>query len=107
MTDKQLLKISNLASLNEEDLNYFLSLSEKGKVEIISNLIKYHYAKVEIGSSTYQDLFNAYKGSWVLEKVYRNNQYLREGYTLIYTKTGIIRELTSDIYMDMGKLLVH
>jgi hypothetical protein len=55
----------------------------------------------------YDKLQLAYRASWTLEKIYRNNKIIREGITLVYTTTGLIREAVNDVYYNKEALTIH
>lgn len=95
-----------LYDLSDEKLDNILNLSEDNLHYYINSLILRFYKDVD--TDTYIKLKNAYKGSFVLEKLYRTNSLLVQNYTAIYTKTGLMRELVSDLYsLDAEKLAIH
>lgn len=97
-----------LYELEDNILEYILDLPEQELADYIHILIARFYGHTEKGSSTYLKLFAAYHSSFLLEKAYRAETYLNSNYTAIYTKTGLIRELVSDLYsIGKEKLAIH
>lgn len=95
-----------LYDLSDDKLNDILNLSEDDLHYYIHSLISRFYKDVD--TDTYIKLKNAYKGSFVLEKLYRANSILINNYTAIYTKTGLVRELVNDLYsLDAEKVAIH
>lgn len=87
-----------LYELDEETLNFILSLSSSELDRYIHALITRFYRKQLNNKEYYNKLVEAYKASFILEKLYRTNNSVNENYTAIYTKTGLIREIMSDLY---------
>ena len=42
-----------------------------------------------------------------VEKLYRSNRFFQESFTMIYTKTGLIRNIVNDIYFLEDDLITH
>ena len=87
-----------LYELDDETLNFILSLNSSELDRYIHALISRFYRKQLSNTEFYDKLVNAYKSSFILEKLYRTNVTVNENYTAIYTKTGLIREIISDLY---------
>ena len=103
------MTIKNLVLKNvpEDKLDSVLALSESEKAVFFSNLIQKYYPTVEIGSDQFEILKANYLSSWITEKIYRNNTYMSSCFSVIYTKTGLIRNICNDIYYTSDDLIVH
>lgn len=96
-----------LYDLDTDILNALL-LDEAELNKYIAFLIEKYYASVQPDTSEYKKLHNAYKSSFILEKLYRSYEYISDNYTAIYTKTGILRELTNDLYsIETNKVVIN
>ena len=87
-----------LTNLSDQELDTILNLSSEEKEEYILSLIETFYSKFKLTEQQVSELFLAYLSSFELEKVYRTNVKFQCGFTLIYTNTGLIREVTNDLY---------
>jgi hypothetical protein len=97
-----------LHELEDEVLDHILKLPVAELDSYIYALICRFYTNTEVGSDSYKSLYESYKASFVLEKLYRVNSVLAEQYTAIYTKTGLIREIVLDLYsIRTEQLAIH
>ena len=96
-----------LFNLPEERLNYILALPDEQKTGFFHSIITRYFNDEDLTSEKYKELQLAYKASFMLEKVYRNNKALKEGFRPIYTKTGLIRDLVNDLYFTDDNLITH
>lgn len=97
-----------LHELEDSSLDEILNLDISDLEDYINSLILNYYPKIEVGSQSYLSLVLAYKASFILEKVYRHTGILSDNFTAIYTKTGLIREIVSDLYaIDATKLSIN
>jgi hypothetical protein len=87
-----------LFELDDDTLNFILELRETELDRYIHALICRFYYKHLKNDDYYNKLVKAYKSSFILEKLYRVNSSFNKNYTAIYTKTGLIREIVSDLY---------
>ena len=55
----------------------------------------------------YEDLLESYISSIYVEKLYRSNRFFQESFTMIYTKTGLVRNIVNDIYFLEDDLITH
>ena len=99
MIEDLAIKVAKLNQLSEVELNQLLVLEEADKNSLIYYLIKNHYPNIALGEEEYYKLALSYRASWVLEKIYRNNVILRESYSTIYTKSGLMKEIALNQYM--------
>ena len=97
-----------LYELEDEVLDHIINLPSAELDSYIYALICRFYTNVEVDSEYYKSLYNSYKASIVLEKLYRVNSVLANQYTAIYTKTGLIREIVLDLYsIGTEQLAIH
>ena len=87
-----------LQELSDEELDHIINLSPTDFVKYVHNLICNYYSNTPIGSERYNALLNSYRGSFTTEYIYRNNPILHKNFTVIYTRTGLIREMVNDLY---------
>ena len=87
-----------LYELDDDTLDFILDLTTTELDRYIHALICRFYYKQLKNEEYYSKLVKAYKASFILEKLYRVNKNFNENYTAIYTKTGLIREIMSDLY---------
>lgn len=97
----------NLGELEESKLDFILSFDEEDKTQFFDSLISRFYPKVERNSEYYLALQAYYRGSWATEKLYRNNKFLKECFSVVYTKTGLIRNIWNDMYFTDDDLILH
>tara|TARA_R110002020_G_scaffold29767_11_gene94017 strand:- start:16691 stop:16987 length:297 start_codon:yes stop_codon:yes gene_type:complete len=97
----------NLYELEENTLDYVLSLSEVERLTYYSTLIDKFYPKIPKETTEFERLLNAYETSFVVEKLYRNNKSFKEGFTNVYTQTGLLRNIISDLYFADDDLITH
>ena len=97
-----------LNELDDEKLEEILKLNEADFLEYVDFLIQNYYPKVEKHSEMYYQLAACYHSSFMLEQIYRELEPLQIGFTAIYTKTGLFRELVNDVYeIPPYKTAVH
>jgi hypothetical protein len=96
-----------LNELKEDKLDTVLSLNETGKTIFFDSLIKNHFPHIEKNSNEYKSLQVHYRCCWMMEKIYRNNQFMKECFSVVYTKTGLIRNIWNDLYYTDDDLIIH
>jgi hypothetical protein len=97
----------NLHEVNEETIDYILSLPELERLTYYSSLINKFYPNITKNTLCFERLLKAYETSFVVEKLYRNNKFFKEGFTNVYTKTGLLRNIISDLYFADDDLITH
>jgi hypothetical protein len=85
-----------LYKVTDEELDAILGLSDSAIDDYIELLIEKFFSTTE--TETQNKLRQAYKSSFVLEKVIRNSPIISNNFTAIYTKSGLIREVVNDLY---------
>jgi hypothetical protein len=96
-----------LYNLDDETLDYALSLTEEAKLGYFHNLISKYYSDEKLSPEQYKDLQIAYRSSFILEKIYRSNKIMQKGFRPVYTRTGLIRELVNDLYFLDTSVNIH
>jgi hypothetical protein len=97
-----------LHELDDSVLDDILKLPVAELDSYIYALICRFYPNTEFGSSAYITLYESYKSSFILEKLYRINTTVSKQYTAFYTKTGLVREIVLDSYaLRTEKLATH
>jgi hypothetical protein len=95
-----------LEDIPDEGLDQILSLPPKGKSLYFTRLAKQFYDFPE-DSDEFTDLVESYISSFYLEKMYRTNRFFNEKFTPIYTQTGLIRNVWSDLFLTDDDLITH
>jgi hypothetical protein len=96
-----------LNNIEEQKLDTVLSLNEQGKNIFFDSLITQYYSHIEKGSPQYIELQNHYRACWLMEKIYRNNDFMKQYFSIVYTKTGLIRNIWNDLYYTDDDLIIH
>ena len=97
----------NLYEIKETTIDYILSLSEIERLTYYSTLIDKFYPTISKETHEFERLLSAYETSFVVEKIYRNNKVFKEGFTNVYTQTGLLRNSVSDLYFTDDDLITH
>jgi hypothetical protein len=63
--------------------------------------------KVEENTDQFVELVESYISSFYLEKLYRSNRFFNEKFIPVYTNTGLIREVVSELFFVDDTLIVH
>lgn len=96
-----------LNEITEDKIDTVLSLNETGKTIFFDSLISEHYPHIEKTSNEYNYLQLNYRSCWMMEKIYRNNDFMKECFSVVYTKTGLIRDIINDLYYTEDNLIIH
>ena len=101
--------MSNLTlnELKEDTLNFLIGMSIEDKRAYFHKLIETFYPKSLKDESEYESLIEAYISSIYVEKLYRSNRFFQEQFTMIYTQTGLIRDIVNDTYFNEDTLITH
>lgn len=95
-----------LEDIPDEALDQILSLPPKGKSLYFTKLAKEFYDFPE-DSEEFSNIVESYISSFYLEKMYRSNRFFNEKFTPIYTQTGLIRNIWSDLFFTDDDLITH
>jgi len=96
-----------LNEIEEEKIDIVLSLDDQSKTIFFDNLIQLHYPNIKRESTEYHNLQVHYRACWLMEKIYRNNDFMKECFSVVYTKTGLIRNIWNDLYYTDDDLIIH
>jgi hypothetical protein len=96
-----------LEDFSDESLDSILCLSIEGKTKYFEVMVKSYYPKVDQDTDHFVELVESYISSFYLEKLYRSNRFFNEKFIPIYTNTGLIREVVSDLFFIDDTLIVH
>jgi len=96
-----------LEEVKEEVLDHILSLPPEGKATYFKKLATKFYPKVDSSSDEFKNLVECYISSFYLEKMYRSNRFFNEKFVVIYTQTGLIRNVLSDLFYADDDLITH
>jgi hypothetical protein len=96
-----------LNEIDESQIDSVLSLNEEGKTVFFDSLITQYFPNIKRESAEYHNLQVHYRACWLLEKIYRNNGFMKECFSVVYTKTGLIRNIWNDLYYTDDDLIIH
>ena len=96
-----------LQDLSNESLDTILSLMPNQKSRYFEAMVDTFYPTLLKGTEQYEDMVATYLSSFCVEKIYRSNRFFNEKFTPIYTTTGIIRNIVSDLYYSDDELITH
>ena len=102
MTDQLILE-----NIEEEALDHILSLPPEAKTLYFTKLAKKFYPKIEESTDRFKDILESSISSFYLEKMYRSNRFFNEKFIIVYTQTGLIRNVWSDLYYTDDDLITH
>jgi hypothetical protein len=96
-----------LQDLSDESLEAVLSLSPAQKASYFQEMVKTFYPRIPENTKEFEEMVATYLSSFCVEKIYRSNRFFNEKFTPIYTATGIIRNIISDLYYSDDELITH
>ena len=96
-----------LSEFTDESLDYVIGMPLKIKREYFHKLIESFYPKALRIESEYENLIESYISSFYTEKLYRSNRFFNEKFTIVYTHTGMIRNIINDLYFIDDDLITH
>ena len=100
-------KTFTLSEFEDESLDYVIGMPLPIKRDYFHKLVESFYPKSIDRQEEYESLMESYMASFYVEKLYRSNRFFKEKFTMIYTKTGLIRNIVNDIYFDDDDLITH
>jgi len=101
------MKSFNLYEMSDCDLEANLKLDPDSFAIYIGQIIEKFYPNIVPGTDEFKELIVGYRASFEAEKLVRINRALHNGFRVIYTKTGLIRNLINEIYFNLDDLVVH
>ena len=96
-----------LENIEDEALDHVLGLPPEAKSLYFSKLAKKFYPKIDDKSEHFKGIVESYMSSFYLEKMYRSNRFFNEKFIIVYTQTGLIRNVWSDLYYTDDDLITH
>ena len=96
-----------LEDFSDESLDSILCLTIESKTKYFEAMVKSYYPKVGQDTDYFVELVESYISSFYLEKLYRSNRFFNEKFIPVYTNTGLIREVVSDLFFIDDTLIVH
>ena len=96
-----------LEDFSDESLDSILCLTIESKTRYFEAMVKSYYPKVDQDTDHFVELVESYISSFYLEKLYRSNRFFNEKFIPVYTNTGLIREVVSDLFFIDDTLIVH
>ena len=96
-----------LSEFPNESLDYVLGMPLDVKRQYFHKLIESFYPKTLTIDSEYENLLEGYISSFYTEKLYRSNRFFNEKFTIVYTHTGMIRNIINDLYFIDDDLITH
>ena len=96
-----------LCELQDETIDYLLGMQLDDKRAYFHKLVETYYPNALNNEDEYEDLIENYISCMYVEKLYRSNRFFTERFTIIYTQTGLIRNIINDIYFIEDDLITH
>ena len=96
-----------LENVPEDTLDHILSLPPEAKTLYFTKLAKKFYPKIDDKSEQFKNILESYVSSFYVEKMYRSNRFFNEKFVIVYTQTGLIRKVWSDLYSTDDDLITH
>ena len=96
-----------LCELQDETIDYLLGMQLDDKRAYFHKLVETYYPNALNNEDEYEDLIENYIACMYVEKLYRSNRFFNERFTIIYTQTGLIRNIINDIYFIEDDLITH
>lgn len=85
-----------LNKLSDDIIETIVSMPEDEQDKYFYQLINRFYKDSDIEMK--EELVEYYRSSFVLEYVYRTTPDIQDNFVVVYTRTGMIRELTNNLY---------
>ena len=96
-----------LCELQDETIDYLLGMQLDDKRAYFHKLIETYCPDALDDEFEYEELLQNYISSMYVEKLYRSNRFFNEQFTIVYTQTGLIRNVINDIYFVEDDLITH
>ena len=96
-----------LCELQDETIDYLLGMQLDDKRAYFHKLVETYYPNALNNEDEYEYLIENYISCMYVEKLYRSNRFFNERFTIIYTQTGLIRNIINDIYFIEDDLITH
>ena len=96
-----------LSDIENDTLDYLIGMPMQDKHAYFHKLIETFYPKCLNNEDEYEALLENYVSCIYVEKLYRTNRFFREQFTIVYTQTGLIRDVINDMYFNDDSLITH
>ena len=96
-----------LFSLPESALDYIISLSPRQRYLYLKEVALKQFSVTVEDAEMLERTVQALEASVMLEKLYRNNDFLKKNFTVVYSDGGLVRNIIHDIYYTEDDLIVH
>ena len=85
-----------LSEFEDESLDYVIGMPLPVKRDYFHKLVESFYPKSINRQEEYESLWKVYV---FIEKLYRSNRFFKEKFTMIYTKTGLVRNIVKIVLL--------
>lgn len=96
-----------LYTLPETSIDYILSLSPQQRYLYLKQVALSNFRVIETDKEMLESLIKGLEVSILFEKLYRNNEFLRKNFTIVYSDGGLVRNVIHDIYYSDDELTTH
>lgn len=96
-----------LQDISNEDLDSILGMPLSSKKSFFAKMINKYFPELREEDPMYKDTLEAYLSSFYVEKLYRSNKFFQEKFVMIYTNTGLVRNVINELYFTDDHLITH
>lgn len=96
-----------LQDISNEDLDSILGMSLPSKKSFFAKMINKYFPELREEDPMYKDTLEAYLSSFYVEKLYRSNKFFQEKFVMVYTNTGLVRNVINELYFTDDHLITH
>tara|TARA_B100000519_G_C14098492_1_gene369834 strand:- start:19 stop:315 length:297 start_codon:yes stop_codon:yes gene_type:complete len=96
-----------LQDISNEDLDSILGMALPSKKTFFAKMIAKYFPELKEGDPMYNDTLEAYLSSFYVEKLYRSNKFFQEKFVMVYTNTGLVRNVINELYFTDDHLITH
>jgi len=96
-----------LYSLPEAALDYIISLRPDQRHLYLKEVALKNFSAAKNDPDMLERTIQALEVSIMFEKLYRNNEFLRKNFTIVYSSGGLVRNVIHDIYYSEDDLITH
>ena len=96
-----------LQDISNEELDSILGMSLSGKKSFFAKMISKYFPELKEEDPMYKDTLEAYLSSFYVEKLYRSNKFFQEKFVMVYTNTGLVRNVINELYFTDDHLITH
>ena len=96
-----------LSDIENDTLDFLIGMPMEDKHAYFHKLVETFYPTILNNEKEYQALLENYVSCIYVEKLYRTNRFFQEQFTIVYTQTGLIRDVVNDLYFNDDSLITH